>query len=191
MKTVYLLSAAAVISLFSACAGGLLTYEFLCHRTIETLRVRHLEIEDSKGRVLAGLGAEEDGSARLRFLSTHQEPLLLIGTEVEDSSSKAEIKELPFVQLNAPDGRHAIEMYTYQGGNGVISFDSEKRSSTLMLGYYGVNGCIRPVGGDHFAWGLHISREYGETGVGIVDKSGFPAEYISPVPNQNAIRRQK
>lgn len=191
MKTVYLLSSAALISLCSAFLGGVITYEFLCHRPIENLRVRNLEIEDSKGRVLAGLGAENDGSAHLRFLSPHQEPLLLIGTEVENPSSKAETEQRPFIRLDGPDRRHAIEMSTYQGGNGVISFDSEKRSSTLLLGYYGIDGDVRPVDGDHFAWGLHISREHGETGIGIVDKSGFPATYISPRSNPNAIRRQK
>jgi len=191
MKTVYLLSAAAVISLFSASVGGLLTYEFLCHRTIENLRVRHLEIEDSKGRVLAGLGAEEDGSARLRFLSPHQEPLLLIGTEVEYPGSKAETKQRPFIQLNAQGGGRAVTMSTTEGDNGILAFDSKDRVSTLLLGYYDIGGDVRPLNADRFAWGLHISREHGETGVGIVDTQGLPAFYISPAPRQDVIRRQK
>ncbi|MGD0940253.1 MAG: hypothetical protein ABR905_11125 [Terracidiphilus sp.] len=191
MKTVYLLSAAAVISFFSASAGGLLTYKFLCHKTIEKLRVQHLEIEDSKGRVLAGLGDEEDGSARLRFLSPHQEPLLLIGTQVEDFGSKAGARQLPFIQLNAQDGGRAVTMSTTEGDNGIIAFDSQNRVSTLLLGYYDIGGDVRPLKADQFAWGLRVIREHGETGVGIVEKQGFPAVYISPAPRQDVIRRQK
>jgi hypothetical protein len=191
MKTVHLLISAALISLFSAFIGGMISYELFCHRPIEDLRIRHLEIEDSKGQIRAGLGTKEDGNAQLRFLSPHQEPLLLIGTEVEDSGSKAEIRQLPFVRLNAQDGGRAIEMFTTKGGNGTLAFDSKDTFNTLMLGYYGINGDFQPLDGDHFAWGLRIHRENGETGVGIVDKSGLPVTYISPVPNQDAIRRQK
>lgn len=191
MKTAYLLSSAALISLCSAFLGGVLSYEFFCHRPIENLRVRNIEIEDSKGQVRAGLGAEEDGSAHLRFLSLHQEPLLLIGTEVEDSNSKAGARQLPSIQLNAQDGGRAITMSTSEGGNGILAFDSKDRSNTLLLGYYGIDGDVRPLNADRFAWGLHISREHGETGVGIVDMQGFPAVYISPAPRQDVIRRQK
>jgi hypothetical protein len=82
-------------------------------------------------------------------------------------------------------------MSTTEGDNGILAFDSKDRVSTLLLGYYDIGGDVRPLNADRFAWGLHISREHGETGVGIVDTQGLPAFYISPAPRQDVIRRQK
>jgi hypothetical protein len=182
MKTRNLLIVVAVTAFLSALVGGAISYEFFRLHPSEVLRAQSIEIEDSNGQVRGRLGSEKDGGVFLRFVTPEQKTVLSLGEQGRGSDSDAESALTPIIQMNAKDGRRAVTMTTSNESNGVLAFDSEKRWNTLVLGYYPIDE-MSLSGKNLFAWGLAVKRDYGQTGIGIIDKAGPPAIYVAPQPS--------
>ena len=176
MKTAHLFLAAALISIFSALLGGVLSYELFLHRPIKVLRTQAIEFKDSSGRSRGQIGTDDNGGAFLRFLSPEQTEEVAIG--IQGRGSETDLA--PIVQLSDRSGRRAVTLSTANGGNGILSFDSENRHGTLRLGYFPLGDDYQSSKNLQYEWGLAIGSEYGSTGVGIIDEPGNNVSYISP-----------
>jgi len=179
MKLPNLLIVVVLTATISALIGGALSDQLFHRQTNEVLRVKGLEIEDSKGRVRARLDTEADGGVFLRFVSPEQTPVLSLGELGPKSNADSGSPSAPLMQMNDVNGRRSLTMTTYQNGNGVLAFDSEKRWNTLLLGYFPLDEDVASSP-QLFEWGLAVKHHYGETGVGIVDQAPASTIYVSP-----------
>ena len=119
------------------------------------------------------------GGVYLRFLTPDQKDSVLLGVQGGSAPSSVADSSTPLLQLNARSGRPALSISTFNE-DGIIAFSDEKRDNTMLLGHFPLPE-HRTVTGNLFAWGLHIRREHGETGIGIIDRPGLPVGYICPV----------
>jgi hypothetical protein len=179
MKMTTLFPIILLTSICSAVLGTVLGYELFQHRSIDELRVHQIEIEDSDGKPRAHLGVEGDGGVYLRFLTPDQKDSVLLGVQGGSVPSSIVDSSTPLLQLNARNGRPALSISTFNE-DGIVAFSDEKRDNTMLLGHFPLPE-QQTVTGNLFAWGLHIRREHGETGIGIIDRPGLPVGYISPV----------
>jgi hypothetical protein len=165
-------------SFCSAALGMALGFEIFSHMAIHVLRVRHIQIEDSEGAIKATLQVE-NGGTYLRFLTPDKNDAVVLGeSELHDTLSNR-VVVTPNLQFNDRNGQSSLRISTDKAGNGFLAFDDAKRVNTMVLGHFPLSEQPAP----RYAWGVSISREYGETGVGIVDTPGLPVDYISPVPH--------
>jgi hypothetical protein len=184
MKVQTSISVVILSSLCSAILGTALGYEIFSHRAIDVLRVHQIQIEDSQGAIKAKFQVEKDGGAYLRFLTPDKQDAVVLGEPGNGSISNTRTVPAPVLQFNAQSGRQALRISTDSADNGIVAFSDLNRENTLLLGYFPLPE-QPPASGTKYAWGLHVRREHGETGVGIIDTSGLPVDYISPVPHTN------
>jgi hypothetical protein len=181
MKTRSLIFVILSSSLCSGILGAVLGCELFRHSVVDIMRVHQIQIEDSQGRIKAKLHVEKDGGAYLRFLTPDMQDAVVLGESGNDSMSAPRTAPAPVLQFNAQSGRGALRISTDSSDNGIVAFSDFKRENTLLLGYYPLPEQPAAASGTKYAWGLHVRREHGETGVGIIDTPGLPVDYISPV----------
>ncbi|MGB6192439.1 MAG: hypothetical protein WBF42_08230 [Terracidiphilus sp.] len=184
MKMQSLMPVALLSSILGGFVGAISVYEILLHRTQDVVRAQRIQIEDAHGAIKATLAAEEDGSVFLRFLSPDDRGAIRLGEQGHGARANAGTASVPILEFNTKNGLTAIRMSANREGNGIIAFSDSKRENTMLLGHFPLQTDFVP-GNPKYEWGLHIRREHGETGVGIVDDDGLPVDYISPVPHSN------
>jgi hypothetical protein len=159
-------------------------YEIFLHRTLDVVRAHQIQIEDSHGAIKATLAAEQDGGVYLRFLAPENQGGIRLGEQGQDTRTNAGTDPAPILEFNTKNGLTALRMSADSEDNGFIAFSDRKRENTMLLGHFPLPTDLtadKPM----YEWGLHVRREHGETGVGIVDTLGLPVDYISPVPHTN------
>ena len=175
-----------IVVLLSSLCGGIVgavsVYELFLHRTQDVVRARQIQIEDSHGTIKATLAAEQDGSAFLRFLGPDNRTAIRIGKQSQGGRANAGTGPASLLEFNTKDGLTALRMSVDSEDNGVITFSDSKRENTILLGRFPLQTDFA-LGNPKYEWGLHINREHGETGVGIVDSANLPVDYLSPVPH--------
>lgn len=179
MKLRSVLILVGLTAALSTFIGGVLSYEFLRRQTNDVLKVKVLEIEDANGLVRGRLGTEADGGVFLRFVSPEQKAVLSLGEVGPHPNADLELESAPLIQMNDKDGRRSVTMTTFHNGNGILAFDSETRWNTLLLGYFPVDEDVAsspPL----FEWGLAVSHNYEQTGVGIADQAPGSSKYLAP-----------
>ena len=187
MKMRLLLPIVLVNSLCGGFIGAISMYEFLLHRTLDVVHAHQIQIEDSRGVTRVNLSADQNGNTSLRFFSPHSEEMMLIGLKEQKANPNAEIESTPVIELNTAnkDSRlTALRLSANSKGSALIEFSDAQRDDTMLFGHFPLPTDLtaaKPM----YEWGLNISREHGETGVGIVDALGLPVNYISPVPHSN------
>jgi hypothetical protein len=184
MKMRFFIPVVLLSSIFGGLVGAISVYGILLHRTQDVVRAQRIQIEDAHGAIKATLGTEQDGSVFLRFLSPDAHGAIRLGEQRQDAKANAGTGSAPILEFNAKDGLTALRMSADREDNGFISFSDSKRENTMLLGHFPLQTDFVP-GNPKYEWGLHIRREHGETGVGIVDGDGLPVDYISPVPHSN------
>jgi hypothetical protein len=168
-------------SLCSGVAGAIVMYEVFLHRTLDIVRAHRILIEDANGATKATLASEQSGSVYLRFLAPDNREAIALGEPGKGAGSNAEVDPGPVLALSH-SGHVALRIAADSRDNGIIAFSDRQRENTMLLGYF-------PLPGDlaaeklKYEWGLHIKREHGETGIGIVDSPGLPVDYVLPVPH--------
>lgn len=176
-----LLSVALLSSFCGGVFGAALVYEFFLHRTLDVVRAHQIQIEDAHGTLKATLAAESSGSTYLRFLAPDNREAILLGEQMQNARGNAEVAPAPIFEFNQ-GGQTALRISADSSNNGVIAFSDRQRENTMLLGYFPFPADLTTAE-PRYEWGLHIRREHGETGIGIVDSPGLPVDYISPVPH--------
>jgi hypothetical protein len=184
MKMQSLISVVLLSSIFGGFVGAISVYGIFLHRVQDVVRAQRIQIEDAHGAIRATLAAEQDGSVFLRLLSPDSRGAIRLGEQSQDAKANAGIGSSPVLEFNTKDGLTALRMSANGEDNGVIAFSDRKRENTMLLGHFPLQTDF-DFGDPKYEWGLHIRREHGETGVGIVDGYGLPVDYISPVPHSN------
>jgi len=184
MKMRSLISVVVLSSIFGGFVGAISVYEIFLHCTQDVVRAQRIQIEDNHGAIKATLAAEQDGSVFLRFLSPDDRGSIRLGEQGHDARANAGTGSAPILEFNTKDGLTALRMSADREDNGIIAFSDRKRENTMLLGHFPLQTDFVP-GKPKYEWGLHIRREHGETGVGIVDGDGLPVDYISPFPHSN------
>ncbi len=174
-------------SLFGGVVGAVLSYEICFHRTLDVVRAHQIQIEDTHGAIKATLAAEQDGSVYLRFLAPDNQGGIRLGEQSQDAKGNAGAGTAPILEFNTKDGLTALRMSADIEDNGFIAFNDRKRENTMLIGHFPLQTDFAQGDPKH-EWGLHIRREHGETGIGIIDTPGLPVDYISPVPHTNRIQ---
>jgi hypothetical protein len=174
-----------IVLLSSLCGGvfgAVLENEIVFHRTQDIVRAHQIQIEDIHGAIKATLAAEPDGSVYLRFLAPDSQGGIRLGEQGQDEKANAGTGPAPILEFSTKDGQSALRISADREDNGLIAFSDRKRENTLLLGHFPLQTDFASGSAKH-EWGLHIRREHGETGVGILDTPGLPVDYISPVPH--------
>jgi hypothetical protein len=181
MKMTYLIPVILLSSLCGGAVGAISMYEILLHRTVDVVRARRLQIVDANGATKATLATEQNGSVYLRFLASDNRESIFLGEPGQVAQSDTGASPEQVLEFSK-DGHAALRLSTDSRSNGIIAFSDSKRENTMLLGYFPFPADLT-TGEPKYEWGMHIRREHGETGIGIVDSPGLPVEYVSPVPH--------
>jgi hypothetical protein len=182
MKMQPLIPVVLLSSLFGGALGTALGYEIFLHRTQDVVRAHQIQIEDAHGTIKATLAADQDGSVFLRFLGPDNQEAMRLGEQSRGAKANAGTGPAPILEFNTKEGLTALRISADSKDDGVIAFSDSKRENTMLVGHFPLQTDFA-LGDPKYEWGLHIRREHGETGVGIVDSSGLPVDYVSPAPH--------
>lgn len=181
MKMNLLIPVVLLSSLCGGAVGAISVYEILLHRTVDVVRAHRIQIEDANGATKATLATEQNGSVYLRLFAPDNRESVLLGEPGQGARSDAGAVPEPALEFSK-DGQPTLRISADSRSNGIIAFSDRQRENTMLLGYFPLPTDLT-TGGPKYEWGLHIKREHGETGIGIVDSPGLPVDYISPVPH--------
>lgn len=178
-----------VLCALSSAIGGYFAVLIQGHRIErQTLRVRKLELVDTKDDVRAVFSVDNDGSVFLRLLANNNVPVVELGVNETPGPFR---RYTPSGSLTIRDGEGtpAIRLRTLGKGEASLSFSSTNNANVVGVGYGHYGDVID--GHDRGMWGIQIAGPNHESsGLNVFSRDGILQGFRAPLEPPNPVRQK-